>query len=69
MTENELLLIEKVGDLFSNDAELCKAEYRSLVKKWHPDINVGDTSKTMEKINELYRRALQLISEGKWEKK
>lgn len=68
MTANELLSLEKAGDLFSNDAEQCKIEYRNLVKKWHPDINSFDTSNVLEKINELYQQALQLISEGKWEK-
>jgi hypothetical protein len=68
MTGEQILSITKVGDLFSNDLNLCKSEYHELAKIWHPDVTKTDTKDIFQKINDLYERACILISEGHWEK-
>lgn len=67
MTGNNILSIKKVGDLFTDDLEVCKSEYKELAKKWHPDTNSEDTTIIFEKINSLYKKALQMIKDGVWE--
>lgn len=68
MTTSEILLMKKAGDLFSNDLNKCKLEYKELAKRWHPDMNKDDTNNVFMKISELYNQALQLIESGQWEK-
>lgn len=65
-----VLYLEKAGDLFSNDEKKLKEEYKQLIKLWHPDSNKNEkASLVFQKINELYRQALDLIRDGKWESK
>lgn len=68
MNKEEILSIEKCGDLFSNDIDKCKEEYKILSKQWHPDRNIDDTSDVFIKITKLYKRAVNMIKSGTWEK-
>ena len=53
MTGSEILLIKKAGDLFSNDLNKCKLEYKELAKQWHPDMNTTETNNIFVKISEM----------------
>jgi len=65
----KILNTEIVGDLFSNDINKIKDEYKKLAKIWHPDINKDkNASDIFAKISELYNAALAMIENGKWEK-
>lgn len=69
MTKNEILLLKKAGDLFPNNLNDCKNEYKKLVKIWHPDRNTTeDTNEVFAKITQLYNSALNLIKMNQWEK-
>lgn len=57
-SEIQILQIDKLGDLFTNDKYMIKCEYRDLAKKWHPDVNDKDTSEVFAHINDLYNKAL-----------
>lgn len=67
MSGEEIIKINKVGDLFHNDINSCKSHYRDLVKQWHPDVNKIDTTDIFLHINMLYNRALELLDKGLWE--
>ncbi len=69
MKADQILSISKCGDLFPNDINKTKAQYKELAKVWHPDTNKSPkASDVFAKINELYNKALKLINEGVWEK-
>lgn len=68
MKAEEILKIEKCGDLFTNDIDKCKEEYKNLSKLYHPDINKTTTSDVFIKITKLYKRAVNMIQNGTWEK-
>lgn len=69
MTEDEILSIQKAGDLFSNDREKCKAEYKELVKIWHPDVSGSlKAREVFDKITELYQQAQDYFLNDIWEK-
>lgn len=68
MDKKEILSIDKCGDLFSNDIDKCKEEYKLLSKLWHPDKNIEDTSEVFIKITKLYKKAVSMIKNGTWEK-
>lgn len=68
-TAEQILGMTKAGDLFSNNREDCKIEYRELSKHWHPDTNQSPKSKDVFcKIGELYAAALKNFDAGTWEK-
>ena len=68
MTCNEILRIEKCGDLFSADIDKLRQEYRMFAKQFHPDINPDPlSSDTFNHINILYKRAEELLKAGTWE--
>ena len=66
MEKEKILKIEKAGDLFDRDINLCKKKYKELVKVYHPDVS-GDT-KVFEHITFLYKKAIDLLNKGLWEK-
>lgn len=72
VTAEEILSIEKPGDLFSDNRETCRQQYKDLVKIWHPDIagrnEEPDTVRVFEKIKDLYDRAIELMDIGAWER-
>lgn len=69
MSGEEILKIEKCGDLFPYGLDNIKNRYKELVKQWHPDINKKDNaSDVFTKITYLYNRALDLFECGTWEK-
>lgn len=57
----------KCGDLFTNDLDICKTEYRSYAKRYHPDSDCGN-SEIFDAITKLYNKAIDLIASGDWEK-
>lgn len=63
-----ILKIEKCGDLFPNNPEKAKLEFRRLAKRFHPDSSSGDSAEDVFKhINELYVKADEMFSAGTWE--
>lgn len=69
MEAETILSIAKCGDLFPYGEDKVKAKYKELAREWHPDRNRNpDSPEVFTKITELYRRALQLLEDGQWEK-
>lgn len=67
---DSILGVTMVGDLFTNNSNIIDAEYKDLAKIWHPDNNKDPkASDVFAHIGELYQKALDLLSAGKWEKK
>jgi len=65
----EILNAKSVDDLFTNDLIICRGEYRSYLKKFHPDYHNGEKlyQDATTKIVQLYEKATELISKGDWE--
>lgn len=61
--ETKILNAKYPWDIFTKDK--YKAEYRDLVRKYHPDVYTGDKS-IMQKVNELYESAQSFIDNGLW---
>lgn len=69
MSADEILSINKCGDLFPYGEDAAKAKYRELVKLWHPDTNKSaEAFEVFGRINALYDRARELLKNGQWEK-
>jgi hypothetical protein len=70
-TAVDILNMNFVGDLFTNDRNKVKSEYIQLSKTWHPDCNDNsdESNAVMAKINIFYEKALNLIDQNKWEGK
>lgn len=67
-TAEQILNMTKFGDLFTNNPDVCKVEYRELSKFWHPDTNPSPKSTDVFcKINEFYKAATEAFSAGTWE--
>jgi hypothetical protein len=70
VAESQILKAKKPGDIFSNNASKIKDEYKSLVKRYHPDVNKSpNANEVFQKINELYEQGLKDIESDKWERK
>lgn len=68
-TAEAILNMNSPGDLFSNDQAKIKAEYRRLMKQWHPDINKDPAAdKVIKKVNDLYQAGVDMIKAGNWTK-
>lgn len=71
MTSNQILSCKKCGDLFTNNPNTAKEEYKKLVKIWHPDNlkkeNKKNGEEVFKKINYLYSLAEKLFSQNTWE--
>lgn len=53
--------------LFSGDLETARSEYHDLSRRWHPDHNRDlRATEVFQHINELYRKAQELIKAGLW---
>ncbi len=64
----EILALNKCGDIFSNDPVKAKEEYRKLVRIYHPDVNDGPLAdQAFKNINGLYNKARKLFGSGQWE--
>ena len=69
MTAEQILSINKCGDLFPHNIDAVKSKYKELVKEWHPDSNTNPKAvDVFQKITELYNKALELLEQGTWEK-
>ena len=66
----KILDAEKFGDLFTKgDSSTLKAEYRTLMKQYHPDVcKIQDADKIAAKINYLYVQAQRGLELGYWER-
>lgn len=67
LSEAELLKITYASDLFDDDIEICKKQYKAYSRKYHPD--AGYDRNCFIHISELYNQAIKQIEEGTWEKK
>lgn len=70
MKLDQILKAKYAGDLFSNDLNKIKVEYKALSKQWHPDLNNNskEANDAMAKINDLYAKGIELLEKNKWEK-
>lgn len=64
----EILKAKYAGDIF--DKNNIKQQYREYLKFFHPDLHNGENQYIVatQKINELYKKAIYLIENNKWEK-
>lgn len=59
----------KIGDIFPNDIAKAKIVYRDLCKKYHPDTFEDERANDIiATLTQLYNKAIEDISNGKWEK-
>lgn len=65
----DILNAKSVDDLFTNDVTICRCEYRSYLKLFHPDYHNGEKAyqEATTKIVQMYEKATQLLSEGSWD--
>ena len=68
---NKILSLTKCGDLFTNNKDIAKKEYRELCWTWFPD-NLSNDKKSLgeevsKKINQLYEEAKKCFATNKWE--
>ena len=62
------ILKSKYYDIFTNDKNVCKTEYRNLCKKYHPDVSSAKNSKEIfQHITSLYDEAMKKIDSNNWE--
>lgn len=54
LSKSEILSTKVFVDLFAGTDDENKKTYRLLLKKWHPDMNDGDTSDVFVHINDIY---------------
>lgn len=68
LTAEQILNAKYPGDIFSCDMDKLKAEYRSLVRIWHPDSHEDKDLATsvMIKLNKLYELGQQMLKDGTW---
>lgn len=68
MNIGKVLKAKKCGDIFSNDTDKIKEEYRKLIKEYHPDVNRDSTAReAFQIIQKLYAEAQEYIAQGKWQ--
>lgn len=65
----QIIACRSVDDLFTNNLQICKSEYREYLKLFHPDFHNGERiyQEATSKIVMMYERAKILIESGKWE--
>lgn len=68
-TVEQIMRSKTVDDLFTNNLQTCKNEYREYLKLFHPDFHNGERKyqDATSKIVEMYERAREFIESGKWE--
>jgi hypothetical protein len=69
LTAEKILKAVLPGDLFgSSDEKELNLEWRSLARKWHPDLHTDKTLalQVMTHINNLHDDGVKLIKDGKW---
>lgn len=67
LSEEDLLKTTYPGELFDDDIEICKRQYKAYSKKYHPDS--GYKEDCFIHISKLYTQAINQINSGTWEKK
>lgn len=69
VSEAQILKATKPGDIFTNDFNIARSEYKALVKKYHPDVCKSPKAKDIfQKITEFYNDALEEIANKTWSK-
>lgn len=69
VTKAQILKASKPGDIFTNDFDIARSEYKELVKTYHPDVYKSpDATDVFQKITLLYNEALKNIQENTWTK-
>lgn len=67
-TPEQILKAKKCGDLFENNIDKIKAEYKELARAYHPDLYKEDNAnEILANLNTLYDRALEFYQNGVWE--
>lgn len=67
LTGKKLLTVSSPESLYSNSLREAKLEYRSLVRRWHPDFSKDPmAADVLAHIVFLYHRAREKILEGNW---
>lgn len=62
-----ILNAKTCGDLFTNDPQKAKNEYRMMAKAIHPDIcNEDKSDEAMKKLNLLYQQAVKCFDSHTW---
>jgi hypothetical protein len=70
LTAAEILAVpqDQPEYLFTGDADVLKAEYRSLVKRWHPDVNTDPRARDVfEHLTKLHNCAETRLKDGVWQ--
>lgn len=68
MTAEAILNARQPGDLYSPDSAKMEEEYKSLAKKFHPDVfKHPKASDVMATINDLYDKGIAMLREDRWE--
>lgn len=66
----KILSAKTPEDIFTNDLDKIKTEFRNLAKKYHPDVNKSpEANECFRKINELYNIGVDKINKGIWTEK
>lgn len=67
LTSKTLLRVRTPESLFSYSPSEAKAEYRALVRRWHPDREPSpDAPIVLDHITNLYRLACTKVHESNW---
>lgn len=67
LTSQVLLNVRTPESLFSKSETEAKAEYRALVRRWHPDRDRSPEAATvLDHITNLYRRACAKLHDSTW---
>lgn len=69
VSKEQILKASTPGDIFTNDFNKAKSEYKELVKIYHPDVyKFPDANDIFQKITLLYNEALKNIQNNTWTK-
>jgi hypothetical protein len=64
-----ILKMSTPGELYSQDEQLIKIEFRNLAKQWHPDVNTDKrAAEVLKKIKDLYDSGIDMMKAGNWTK-
>lgn len=70
ITKKQILNAKIPEDIYTNDINIIKLEFRELAKKYHPDVcKDKDANVCFEIINTLYKNGIDKINKGIWTEK
>ena len=66
-TANDIINAKNCGDIFENNLDAIKNEYRLLAKQYHPDVyKDAKAHDVLARLNILYAEALDAVALGTW---